>query len=150
MIDHNGAWLPSVTVFWWVLIPLMVICALWVGIHILLTFVDDDQGHWLFGSIAVLTLLGLTIGSGFGYWPWKADYHKLQPVTGIVQSADSRFLAASQYVVITYDTGLIVRCDDSRCATVRTGEQLRLLCTKEHEFGSPLVNDGWRCRWGRS
>jgi len=154
VIDHSGAWLPSVTVFWWVLVPLIVICALWVGLHILFTWDGwgqaGGQDHWLFGWMAVVALLGVTIGPAFGYWPWKADYHKLQPVTGTVQTVDSRFLAASQYVVITYDTGLIVRCDDSRCATVRTGEQLRLLCTKDHQFGSPLANDGWDCRWGQS
>ena len=33
-------------------------------------------------------------------------------------------------------------------ATVRPGENLRLLCTKEHEFGSPQNADGWGCRWG--
>lgn len=148
MIDHNGASLPSVYVFWWLLLPLMVICALWLAVHILLTFFGDDQDHWLFGWLAVVAFLGVTLGSAFGYWPWKADYHRLQPASGVVKAVDSRFLAASQYVVVTYDTGLTVRCDDSRCATVRPGEQLRLLCTKEHQFGSPLGADGWACRWG--
>lgn len=152
MIDHNGTWLPSVYVFWWLLLPLMVICALWVGLHIVLTFAGRGDGygqdHWIIGWMAPIAFLGVTLGPAFGYWPWKADYHQLQPATGVVKAVDSRFLAASQYVVVTYDTGLTVRCDDSRCATVRPGDQLRLLCTKEHQFGSPLAADGWGCRWG--
>ena len=148
MINHNGAWLPSVYVFWWLLLPLMVICALWLALHIYLSFADRDHEHWIVGWMAPIALLAATLGPAFGYWPWKADYHSLQPVTGVVKAVDSRFLAASQYVVVTYDSGLVVRCDDSRCATVRPGEQLRLLCTKEHQFGSPLAADGWSCRWG--
>jgi hypothetical protein len=148
VIDHNGASLPSVYVFWWLLLPLMVICTLWLALHISLSFADHDHEHWMIGWLAPIALLAVTIGPAFGYWPWKADYHHLQPATGIVKAVDSRFLAASQYVVVTYDTGLTVRCDDSRCATVRPGDQLRLLCTKEHQFGSPLGADGWGCRWG--
>lgn len=32
---------------------------------------------------------------------------------------------------------------------VRPGDSLRLLCTKEHQFGSPQDADGWACRWGQ-
>jgi hypothetical protein len=107
-----------------------------------------SHDHWIFMWLAPLTLLMVLGFSLPGYYPYEGDYHRLQPATGTVRAVDSRFLAASQYVVITYDTGLIVRCDDSRCATVKPGDQLRLLCTKEHQFGSPLAADGWGCRWG--
>ncbi|GIF08699.1 hypothetical protein [Actinoplanes siamensis] len=155
MIDHDGAWLPSVTIGLPILGVLTLASLAITVIAILASVIKDYRGHrdhehWVIAWLAPAALLGLLIGSGAGYWPWGGDYHRLQPATGTVQSVDTRFLAASQYVVVTYDTGLIVRCDDSRCATVTPGEQLRLLCTKEHQFGSPLAADGWGCRWGQA
>jgi hypothetical protein len=147
VINHNGSLLPSVTFGLTAIIVCLVICLLTIG---LMALGADDRGDfWILACLPVLVALALIIAPLFGYYPYKADYHRLQPATGIVQAVDSRFLAASQYVVVTYDSGLTVRCDDSRCATVRVGDQLRLLCTKEHQFGSPLGADGWGCRWGQ-
>lgn len=141
MIDHNGALLPSVTFGLTAIIIGLVIC-----IALIVAAIAADG--WEIAWLPFLGVLALIIVPLFGYYPYKGDYHRLQPASGVVKAVDSRFLAASQYVVVTYDTGLTVRCDDSRCATVRPGDQLRLLCTKEHQFGSPLGADGWGCRWG--
>jgi hypothetical protein len=153
VIDHNGSLLPSVYLWLPVLCIVALICLVFTGVAILASAIKDHNGrrdhdHWIVAWIPALALPGLIITSLFGYYPYGADYHRLQPATGVVKAVDSRFLAASQYVVVTYDTGLTVRCDDSRCATVRTGDRLRLLCTKEHQFGSPQGADGWACRWG--
>lgn len=144
MIDHNGAWLPSI----WLGIPVIAICVLLciAALVLLARHSDGAVDFWIIGWVPVLTALALVIGSGFGYWPYQGDYHRLQPIAGTVQAVDTRFLAASQYVVVTYQDGPTVRCDDSRCATVRPGDTLRLLCTKEFEYGA--VN-GWGCRWGQ-
>jgi hypothetical protein len=154
MIHHNGTWLLTVKIG----LPILALAAL-ISLAITVFAIIDsaikessghrNHDHWIFAWMFPTALLAVTIGPAFGYWPWHGDYHRLQPVTGTVAAIDSRFLAASQYVVVTYDTGLVVRCDDSRCATVRVGQQLRLLCTKEHQFGSPLGADGWACRWGQ-
>jgi hypothetical protein len=153
VITHDGAWLPSM---YWGLpaVGLAVLACLVLTIWAVRFSLHgtgdafDRHSHWSFAWIPALALPVTVIASMFGYYPYDGDYHRLQPATGVVQAVDTRFLAASQYVVVTYDTGLVVRCDDSRCATVRVGEQLRLLCTKEHQFGSPLAADGWGCRWG--
>lgn len=147
MIDHSGAWLPSV----WLGVPAIVVGFLvCVGAVVALFYWGDGDGEvWLIAWMPVLAALALIVVPPFGYWPLHGDYHRLQPVRGVVAAVDTRFLAASQYVVVTYEGGLVVRCDDSRCATVRPGEQLRLLCTKEHQLGSPLGVDGWGCRWGQ-
>lgn len=145
MIGDDGAWLPSITLG----VPALVLgVAICIGIVIAAWFhAGDAEMFWMISVVSILTVLGLGISAGFGYWPYSADYHKLQPASGVVAEIDTRFLAASQYVVVTYDTGVVVRCDDSRCATVRAGDKLSLLCTKEHQFGSPLAADGWGCRW---
>ena len=148
MIEHNGTWLPSV----WLGIPVLILSLLaCVGAIYLCARLnrDDPGGFWLLAFVPVIGALAIVVGPAFGYYPYNGDYHRLQPATGVVKAVDSRFLAASQYVVVTYDSGLTVRCDDSRCAAVRPGEQLKLLCTKEHQFGSPLAADGWGCRWGQ-
>lgn len=144
MIDHHGALLPSVSLgVPAIILGLVILILATIGV---LKFVDDGFiVAWLSGPAA----LALAVVPLFGYYPYGADYHRLQPASGVVRAVDSRFLAASQYVVVTYDTGLTVRCDDSRCATVRPGDRLLLLCTKEHQFGSPLGADGWGCRWGQ-
>jgi hypothetical protein len=149
VIAHDGAWLPSVYLWLPVLaVSLVAILALIVVFYIEARVMEDMAFFWIFGGMAIVAALILIITPLASYYPYHGDYHRLQPATGTVQAVDTRFLAASQYVVVTYDTGLVVRCDDSRCATVRPGEQLRLLCTKEHQFGSPLAADGWGCRWG--
>lgn len=143
MIEHNGAWLPSV----WLGLPAIALGVLLCAFLTVLALrkAHDGEEAVMMALLPVIGLLGLTIGPAFGYWPYKGDYHRLQPVTGVVASVDSRFLAASQYVIVTYREGATVRCDDSRCAAIRPGETLRLLCTKEFQYGA--VN-GWGCRWG--
>jgi hypothetical protein len=146
VINHHGTLLPSVYL-WLPVIGVAVLLCLGL-IWLALRYAQDNEDDGTLSLIPGLGALVLIIAPLFCYYPYSGDYHRLQPVTGVVQAVDSRFLAASQYVVVTYDTGLTVRCDDSRCATVRTGESLQLLCTKEHQFGSPLATDGWGCRWG--
>jgi len=147
VINHNGDLLPSVWLGLPAIISSLLVCLFLVGLAV--RHADDWTDLLLLASLPTIGALTLIITPLFCYWPYSGDYHQLQPATGVVKTVDSRFLAASQYVVVTYDTGLTVRCDDSRCATVRPGDDLRLLCTKEHQFGSPLAADGWGCRWGQ-
>lgn len=141
MINHHGTWLPTIHFG----LPVFAIIAVaFLVLAVACAFAEEGGMAALF----VVCLLVVGVGTAVGYWPWHADYHKLQPVTGAVQAIDTRYLAASQYVVVTYQGGQIVRCDDSRCATVKPGDQLRLLCTKQHDLGSPQAVDGWACRWG--
>jgi hypothetical protein len=157
LINHNGTWKPEALLGVPILIVVITLLAMVTGLLIWKTSHPSaaeyspfaDGTFWLVGWIVPAALLGVIIGAAAGYWPYHGDYHRLQPATGTVTAVDSRFLAASQYVVVTYNTGLIVRCDDSRCATVKPGDQLRLLCTKQHQFGSPESADGWGCRWGQ-
>lgn len=143
-INHHGAWLPSVSIG----LPTLAFLAFVMLVLTLVCLVVSEGDFAPFAVFFGLVFAGAVIAPMFGYWPYHADYHKLQPVTGVVQTVDTRYLAASQFVVVTYQGGQIVRCDDSRCATVKPGDELRLLCTKQHDFGSPLAVDGWACRWG--
>jgi hypothetical protein len=146
VIEHNGALLPSVTLGLTAIIIGLLLC---VGLVLaFLAFVYETAGDWVIGGLPVVAALVLIIAPLFGYYPYSGDYHRLQPVSGVVRTIDTRS-QLSQDSVITYDAGLVVRCDDSRCATVKPGQSLRLLCTKEHQFGSPQAADGWGCRWGQ-
>lgn len=96
---------------------------------------------WVVGVALVATVVIMAVT----LFPYSADYHRLRPTAGVVQAVDTRFMAASSYVVVTYQGGLTVRCDDSRCATVKAGQTLNLFCTKEFTYGA---TSGWGCRWG--
>src|SRR3954465_5245010 len=104
MINHNGAWLPSVSIWPPVLIGIATILlgtavtTFFKGIRADKNDVNDSRflNFMIFGFATAffLTIVGTSIG---GYWPAHADYHKLQPVTGTVSNVDSRFLTTSEY-----------------------------------------------------
>lgn len=146
MIDHNGDFLPFVTVG----VPIFAVFFISLIIAIFFFYKNsmDRTDFWLVATLPIVGVVCVVVASLFTYYPFTNDYLRLQTVTGKVLTVDSRFMAASQYVVITYDTNLTVRCDDARCVTVKPGDNIRLLCHKEHQWGSPLYTDGWICRWG--
>ena len=126
----------------------------------------------------VATILGLIFGTtgdagfpriawllgGFGYsfvilliaaiidFPFSAPYHEYKPVSGIVQSVESRLIASGQsgggstQVFPVQIGGQTYKCDDTRCAQLHPGSDVTLLCIKEWQFnGTP----GWECNWGK-
>lgn len=145
MIGHDGTLLANVTVG----IPAIIlsIALLLVGAYVWHRYAEDAGEFWSLGWVPVIGVLALVIAPLFGYYPYDADYHRLQPVSGVV--ADVKTRTMDTYYVITYREGAVVRCDDSRCANVKVGDTLNLLCTKEHQWGSPKEADGWGCRWGK-
>jgi hypothetical protein len=132
MIDHGGALLPSVYIGIPVLLAGIIICLVLAVLIGRGSGEDDSPERRVVAGFFTVCAAAALIIAGFGYYPYGGDYHRLQPVDGAVAAVDSRFLATSQYIVVTYDTGLTVRC------------------AKNHQFGSPTVADGWVCRWGQA
>lgn len=151
MIEHNGTWSGSVTMG----LPVLVVVAIALTLSIIFFRKLGQRNSDIIPEMTALSvivfvcLIALVTISGFAFYPFKGDYHRYQPISGKIQTIDDRFMVASQYMVYTFDTGLTVRCDDSRCVTTKPGDTVRLLCTKEHQYGSPLEIDGWGCRWGQ-
>jgi hypothetical protein len=144
MIEHGGKLLPSIT--WGIpaLILGLIVCLLAIAGAARLNR-GDRGGFWIMSFIPIAAILALIIVPLFALWPYQGDYHRFQPVRGTVAKVETR--SFDSVYVITYQEGAVVRCDDSRCANIHAGDRLSLLCTKEHQFGSPLGADGWGCRW---
>lgn len=103
----------------------------------------------LWGGVAAVIILGIT---GFIDFPFSAPYHEYQVVSGKVQSVESRLIASNEsgggttQVFPVQIGGQTYKCDDTRCAQLKPGSDVTLLCIKEWEFnGTP----GFECNWGK-
>jgi len=90
------------------------------------------------------------IVTAFFLFPYNMQYHQWTLNEGKVSVAHSRILSkggdgpSEQYMVKFFD-GRYRRCDDTRCASLKPGDYVRLWCIREWQWAS---EPGWRCRWG--
>lgn len=127
---------------------LVLVCLVVIALAVRVRFVDGDWGDaGLLAAAAALAMVAIVAITGFAMWPWTAEYHEWQPVAGTVTDTSSRLLgddkSTSQYYAMEIN-GQTYRCDDTRCATVKTGDHLDLTCKREWQFaGTP----GWDCNF---
>jgi hypothetical protein len=123
------------------------------GILSIIGLLRDSDWLVFTASLAAIGLVVGLLGGGittFSIWPpFSSQYHTYIPVSGLVQDVNSRFLSdgnsMSQRIAVTI-RGQIYGCDDTRCAALRTGEAVTLLCAQEFETnGTP----GYVCNWGK-
>lgn len=104
-------------------------------------------------GIAFIAICGfLLLITPLMYFPYDMDYHARREVSGTVARVDSRILSEGEgfeeKIVITFDgSNIQFGCKDTRCASLREGDWVQLLCTKDYDWNS---TDGWNCGWGRS
>ncbi len=95
------------------------------------------------------TLVGVVI-TIVAYWPLSADFHKYYPVTGTVQTVDSRLIGngdsgvSQRFVVVLKESGQPFAIDDTRATLLKPGDSVKLRCKREFEFNSV---PGWGCKW---
>jgi hypothetical protein len=114
--------------------------------------VEDDfdaTGLRILGTLACITALLIVIGTAFGMWPYKAEYHTWRTTSGTVQAIDSRLVSngdqgMSQRFVVTFTDGRQRACDDTRCPSVKVGDRLTLKCKRAYQWGA---TPGWDCNW---
>lgn len=93
------------------------------------------------GWIAALVLIGIAvIGTWWGMYPWKAEYHQWTPVSGVVDTVDSRLLpagdsAVEQKFVVSFkgnqqQYGVL----DTRAAGVKPGDRLTITCVRRWQW----------------
>lgn len=86
-------------------------------------------------------LLVVLASTAFAYWPFQAEYHRWHVTTGRVAAISSRLLASDtqgggttqRFVVELAGVGER-SCDDTRCATVKVGDQLTLSCKRAWQY----------------
>jgi hypothetical protein len=79
-------------------------------------------------------------GLWWGMYPWKAEYHQWRPVSGVVESADSRLMPAGdgsmeqKFVVSFKDNPQQYGVLDTRAAAVRPGDRLTITCVRRWQW----------------
>ena len=114
---------------------------------------DDDRKLLRGLSIASLAATAVPVGiTALTMWPYSAQYHRWEPKTGVVGSVSKRLIGdgdngMSQRFVVSYrESGRQYGCDDTRCALIRPGDRLTLMCKREWQYSG---TDGWSCNFGR-
>ena len=99
-------------------------------------------------ALGVAVIAGaLAAAPGTGFYPYDSEYHQWREVAGVVEQVDSRQIAdgkgMSERYVLVID-GQPFGVDDTRAATVRKGNEVKLSCKREWQYAS---ESGWGCRW---
>jgi hypothetical protein len=88
-----------------------------------------------FGAVVVCAL-----GLWWGMYPWKAEYHQWRPVSGVVETVDSRILPAGES---SMEQKFVVRFKgnlqqygvlDTRAAGVKPGDVLSVACVRRWQW----------------
>lgn len=112
--------------------------------------VADYRGELLFlGWAAAAATAVVAVISLVTFYPYSAEYHQWRGVGGEVQTIDKRLLSTSdgmeeKFVVTFKDGGQQYGCDDTRCASVKPGDELVLTCKRAWQFTG---TDGYDCRF---
>ena len=143
---------------WLPIAGLLILVALVFGILFLRgalqqrrSFYEDTAEYYMGAGVCLLLVLGLAIGTAWGMWPWKAEFHRWQEVNGHVETVSSRFLPGAnsgteQKFVVVLDShpGQPYAIQDTRAALLRKGDQVSLRCKRTYQYQS---DSGWDCRW---
>jgi hypothetical protein len=102
-------------------------------------------------SAVILTLLVTGVTIFLVLFPFGYAYNNYVPISGNVQSLTTRFISdggggTTQYYLV-YLNGNPYKCNDTRCANLKKGGGVTLLCEKQFQFNTP--NQGYLCNWGK-
>ncbi len=108
----------------------------------------SDEGFarllaWAFAAAGVL----LIVLAAWGFYPFKAEYHKWIPRVGTVTDVDRRIVGGdsiNEKIVVTYKNGAQYGCNDTRCASVDVGDDLALTCKRTWQYAGV---DGYDCNF---
>jgi hypothetical protein len=111
-----------------------------------------DVPAWGVAATGIVVVVATLVVTGFTMWPWTAEYHEWQTVSGTITGVNSRLLASGtegggstqRFVVQFAGDGRQYSCDDTRCALLHKGDQLTLSCKRAWQYtGTP----GYDCNY---
>lgn len=134
-------------------VPLILLCLslfFWVGRRwgAVADEYDAPFAAVIQGASAGLILVTL-VGTWWGMYPWKAEYHNWTPVSGTVATIDSRLVGRDQstdqkFVVTFTGSAQQYGVTDTRAASVRVGDSLDLTCVRQWQQAG---TDGYDCNF---
>lgn len=104
-------------------------------------------GLWLLGVVA---LAATTVGTWWGMYPWKTEYHHWTPVAGVVDTVDSRLVSTGDK---TMEDKFVVKFRggdaqygvlDTRAAGLKPGDKLTITCVRQYQWAG---THGYDCNF---
>ncbi len=102
---------------------------------------------WLFAAILIVSTV---VGTWWGMYPWKAEYHRWRTVSGVVATVDSRLTGTAdgsmedKFVVTFEGDGQQYGLPDTRAAALRKGDHLTINCVRIWQWSG---SHGYDCRF---
>lgn len=116
--------------------------ALWLG---------EDTFERVTGCVAVFVVGVLAaIAFWWGMYPWKSEYHHWTPISGVVDTVDSRTVAVDgggmedKFVVKYRGSDLQFGVLDTRAAGLKPGDQLTITCVRIYQWSG---THGYDCNF---
>lgn len=152
MTVFHPIWNPT-WLIWMIILSISAglawLVAIPAGIHWLRKGHSASTSRRTFVSAAIIALVIGSIGTAVAF-PFSGQYHRYVPVSGKVTMISSRLLADNQggttqkFVFVI--GGQPYGCNDTRCALVKHGQVVTLMCERTWQWsGTP----GWDCNWGK-
>lgn len=99
-------------------------------------------GCWIACAVGAVATVVCT---WWGMFPWKYEYHHWVPISGVVETIDSRLVAMEGKFVVKFEGddqqyGVL----DTRAAGVRTGDQVTITCVRRWQWSG---THGYDCNF---
>lgn len=100
---------------------------------------------WIAGTLVVCSAILVAIN-----FPFDMAYHSYRPVSGTVSNVASRLVdtgnksTETKYVVTFKGSSQAYGCLDTRCALVKPGDHLQLMCIRTWQYASV---SGYDCNY---
>lgn len=137
-----------------IVLPIAWLLCLTVVIWTIVSFARNygDELTGLGLTLGGIALIVITIGGLVGLYPYNMAYHSWHVKQGTVAHISSRLLSAGdgggsdqKFVVQFAGSPQLYGVNDTRAATVKAGDHLRITCVRTHQWGGGV--DGYDCRW---
>lgn len=135
----------SLGVLVWLPIAILITVALAVLFVLSLRWDDYEATivRWGVGGVLVCFVIGNLVF----FYPYSAEYHRYQPITGEIDLVAKRIVGGdsiSEKFVVRYKNGEERGCLDTRCALLKPGDTLTLKCKRVWQYTG---TDGWDCTY---
>jgi hypothetical protein len=105
------------------------------------------KAAWMAALIGIVLAV---VGTWWGMYPWKTEYHQWTPVSGVVDTVDSRLLPAGEtsveqkFVVSFRGNPQQYGVLDTRAAGVKPGDRLTITCVRRWQWSG---THGYDCNF---